>query len=247
MVGVVHGVGSVGAMMPFELLFAREPEPDVEFAEEDLEEPVAPKTSKASKPPKQSGGRPLLWLLVALLIGAGIYVAMEPEMLVDLAGSLLGESSPRPEVAVPPAPPAPKPPEVSAPIAAPPGAEAPVVNPPSAPEPMSPPVAAAPPTTSPPVLTAPAPQAPPAPTVATLPPLFGEGQQATVVADTLAPNAPIFLTVDSGGTRPGPTVRPGSTVTIMDGELHDNTWVYSVLTEEGARGWIPERRLKSKS
>jgi hypothetical protein len=234
-------------MTPFDLLFAREPEPDVEFAEEDLEEPVSPKTTKAGKPPKQSGGRPLLWLFVALLIGAVIYVAMEPEMLVDLAGSLLGESSPKPQVAVPPAPPAPKPPEVSAPTTTAPGAEAPVTPPPSTPAPMSPPVTAAPPSAAPPAPTAPAPLAPPALTMATLPPLFGEGQQATVVADTFAPNAPIFLTMDAAGMRPGPTVRPGSTVTVLDGELHDNTWVYSVLTEEGAKGWIPERRLKSRS
>jgi hypothetical protein len=78
-------------------------------------------------------------------------------------------------------------------------------------------------------------------------PLFGEGQQATVLADTFAPNAPIFLTMDVAGTRAGPTVRPGSTVTVLDGELHNNMWVYSVLTEEGARGWIAERRLKAKS
>jgi hypothetical protein len=78
-------------------------------------------------------------------------------------------------------------------------------------------------------------------------PLFGEGQQAMVVADTFAPNAPIFLTIDAGGTRSGPTVRPGSTVTVLDGELHNNAWVYSVLTEEGAKGWIAERRLRSKS
>jgi hypothetical protein len=77
-------------------------------------------------------------------------------------------------------------------------------------------------------------------------PLFGEGQRVTLPADPQTPGKTIFLTGDAAGTKPGPVVRPGAVLTVLDGELRDDAWVYSVRTQDGAKGWIPERRLKGK-
>ncbi len=41
-------------------------------------------------------------------------------------------------------------------------------------------------------------------------------------------------------------LRPGAIVTVLDGELLNNAWVYSVRTQEGEKGWIPERRLQAR-
>jgi hypothetical protein len=57
-----------------------------------------------------------------------------------------------------------------------------------------------------------------------------------------APGA-VSLTTDVEGMHPGTSVPPGSTLTVQDAELHNNVWVYSVRTDDGATGWIPETKL----
>ena len=91
------------------LFFARQPEPDLEFTEEELEQTTNTRSSSPMKSPKKSGGRPVLWILLLALIGGGAYVAMEPEMVMDWVNQLLGETpAPQPpQMAARPAPPAP--------------------------------------------------------------------------------------------------------------------------------------------
>jgi hypothetical protein len=93
-----------GGPLAWSLLFARQPEPDLEFTEEELEQTTNIRSSSPMKPPKKSGGRSLIWILLLALIGGGAYVAMEPEMVTDLVGPLLGESPepPPPAVAIKP-------------------------------------------------------------------------------------------------------------------------------------------------
>jgi hypothetical protein len=77
-------------------------------------------------------------------------------------------------------------------------------------------------------------------------PRFAEGQRARVSADPAAPAAPLALRGDAAGTIPGPPLAEGAVVTVLDGELIANAWVYSVKTQDGARGWIPEAYLTER-
>lgn len=253
MLAVAGGPSVTGRPWMWTLFFARQPEPDLEFTEEELEQTTNVRASAPMKSPKKSGGRPLVWLLVLVLVGAGAYVAMEPEMITDLLGSLLGESpmppsqppmagrpAPAPGVtpgqpapATPPAPPAPSPhASTTAPATA---------STPPPPAPPAPPAASpAPPAPLPPI-------APPAPaSAAAATPLFGEGQRVTAMLTTATPGDMVTLMQDAAGTKPGPAVRPGVTLTILDGELQPSGWIYLVRTDEGAKGWIPEKQLRLK-
>lgn len=212
------------------LFFARQPEPDLEFTEEELEQTTNTRSSSPMKSPKKSGGRPVLWILLLALIGGGAYVAMEPEMVMDWVNQLLGET------------PAPQPPQVAtrpAPIAQPapasPDAPAPIPTVPQASAPMT----STPPPTSP-IASAPA-SAP-----ASLSPMFGEGQRVTVAADPALAGGMITLSQDPAGTKPGPAVQPGTGLTILDGDLQQNGWVYSVRSDDGVKGWVAEKRLRLK-
>jgi hypothetical protein len=76
--------------------------------------------------------------------------------------------------------------------------------------------------------------------------MFAEGQKVTVTSDPTAPGEGIPLSMDSSGAKPGAIVKPGVTLTVLDGELQGNSWVYSVRTDEGMKGWVPEKRLRLK-
>jgi hypothetical protein len=122
-------------------------------------------------------------------------------------------------------------------------------GPPSAP-PVSPPTVAQPPSEvapSPPPAPEPPPSAPlippPAPPPNVPTPLFSEGQRVTLKPDSSSPTGSISLTGNAEGTRPGPTIRAGSTLTVLDAELQNNVWIYSVRAETGVRGWVAENRL----
>ena len=241
------------------LFFARQPEPDLEFTEEELEQTTNTRSSSPMKSPKKSGGRPVLWLLLLALIGGGAYVAMEPEMVMDWVNQLLGETpAPQPpQMAARPAPPAPiaqpapATPDAPAPIPAGPQASAPM---PATPSPTSPMASAPAPvgtpaapgaTPAPPAMPAsPAMTAPPA--LAALAPMFGEGQRVTVSVDPAVAGGTLTLFQDPAGTKPGPAVRSGTGLTILDGDLQPSGWVYSVRTDDGAKGWVAEKRLRLK-
>ncbi len=215
------------------LLFAREPEPEVEFTEEDLDEPVSPRSSSPKKPKRSSGGRPLFWVLLLILAGGVTYLSMEPDMLTDLLSPILGESTPQ-QVALPKPRPI-VPPRTDPPVAS------PVPSPsPAIPDP-TPPAPAMTPTPTPPGMVQPAMPVPLSPA-----PLYGEGQRVTVVLELGSPGGLIALSVDAAGTRPGSTIRPGTVLTVLDGELYNNSWVYAVRAEDGSKGWVAEKRLRLK-
>jgi len=205
---------AVGPLQTWNLLFARKPEPDLDFDDE-LEDPDE-RPSRGYYPRKSRKGpsSPLRWVLLLVILGGGAYLAMEPDALLDLIGQWMGESPPM--VAMPPAKPASRP------------QPAPPVTP--APVPPSPQTTSPGPTAS---LFAPT-------------PLFSQGQRVSVVPDPVPPGGSLSLSLDSAGTRPGPSVRAGTAVTVLDGELQNNVWVYSVRTEEGTTGWIAEKHLRPK-
>lgn len=223
---------------------ARQPEPDLEFTEEELDQTSATRPVSSMKPGKKSrGGRPLLWIFLLLLVGGIAYLAMEPERLADWLAPFTGDNAPeppavatKPKTAPPVAPP-------SAPMTAAP------TTPPSASEPAPPPGpptgAPSSPSAMPPSAVAPS-SAPTAPAVAVASPMFAEGQKVTVIGNPTAPAETIPLSLDPAGTKPGPVVRPGVTLSVLDGDLQAGGWVYSVRTDDGVKGWIAEKRLRLK-
>src|SRR5262245_2473867 len=109
---------SVGNPLNWSLLFARQPEPDLEFTEEELDQTTATRPSSSMKPKKSKGGRPLLWVLLLMLLAGVGYLAMEPAQLAEWLAPFLGENAPQPPpVAMrpKPVPPAPAPPAAPAP------------------------------------------------------------------------------------------------------------------------------------
>ena len=77
-------------------------------------------------------------------------------------------------------------------------------------------------------------------------PMFGEGQKVTAIGNPTIPAEMIPLSLDPEGTKPGPVVRPGVTLSVLDGDLQPTGWVYSVRTDDGVKGWISEKRLRLK-
>lgn len=225
---------------------ARQPEPDLEFTEEELDQTTATRPVSAMKPGKKSrGGRPLLWIFLLLLVGGIGYLAMEPEQLADWLAPFTGDSpSEPPAVATRPKP---APPTVPPPA---PPADAPA-TPPSASDTLPPPVAPTGPSGAPtippstPSSMAPA-TTPTAPPVTVASPMFAEGQKVTAIGNPTAPAETIPLSLDPAGMKPGPVIRPGITLNVLDGDLQPGGWVYSVRTDDGVKGWIPEKRLRLK-
>lgn len=244
MVALAGNMTLVWSSFNWTLLFARQPEPDLEFTEEELDQTSTMKTGGPVSPRKKSGGgSSILWVLIIALVGGIAYVSMEPEMLTEWLRPYLGESTP-PPMAMKPKPSAP------APVAPPVPASQAVASPNNG---ASPPLA---PATSPSVTVTPAAPAvippsqtaarPTAPVAPSSDPMFSEGQKVTVTADDTAPggNTPLFA--DSSSNKPGPIVRPGVSLTIMDGDLQPVGWMYLVRTDEGAMGWVSEKRLRLK-
>lgn len=250
MFAIAGGPSFVDSPLNWSLFFARQPEPDLEFTEEELEQTTTIRSPSPMKPPKKSSGRPLLWVLVLIVIGAGAYVAMEPEMITEYVGPLLGESpapQPPPPVAQKPAPPAPPVPATQPQTtASTPPHEAPVEVPQAA-APTQAPVPA--PLSSQPTPTASAPiQTPPpsvpVPITASPTPQFSEGQRVSVLADPMNAGGKVVLAQDAEGIRPGPAIPPGTALTILDGDLQAGGWVYSVRSDFGTKGWLAEKQLK---
>jgi len=232
-------VGNMTSVLnPFDLTlhFARQPEPDLEFTEEELDQTITTKSRGPMPSPKKSGGggRPILWVLLLALVGGLAYVAtMEPEMLEEWLSPYLGESTPPPVAMIPkPLAPAPVAPPTPAPQAAPsPSHEA------SAP--LAPPA-------SPASSVTPQPQTAARPVVTSLDPMFSEGQKVAVTTDDMTAGGGIPLFADSSSSKPGPIVRPGASLTVMDGDLQPSGWMYFVRTDEGLKGWVSEKRLRLK-
>lgn len=257
MFAIAGGPSFVGSPLNWNLFFARQPEPDLEFTEEELEQTTTIRSPSPMKPPKRSSGRPLLWTLVLVLIGAGAYVAMEPEMVMDYIRPLLGESpatQPQPPIARKPAPPKAAPPAPATQPQAATSAPSPAapVEVPQAAAPTPVPVPETSPTTPMPSASAPTPAPQSTASVSVTPiaasptPLFSEGQRVSLLADPTNPGAKVSLAQDAEGTRPGPAIPPGTTLTILDGDLQADGWVYSVRSDYGTKGWVAEKQLQLK-
>ncbi len=228
------------------LLFASQPEPDLEFTEEDLDESMPPPAPQMNSP-KRSGKKPLLWILLLLLVGGVGYVAMDPDGAMQLVEPYLGGGAEpaQPVIQKPPV-------KAQAPKQAPTVAP-PVVADNSTPAPADVPAPSS--AMSAPAIPAPAMPAlqpaasapkPAAPTVRVAGPLYAEGQRVTVIADPTRPKSPIPLFVDAVGTKTSTTVLAGATLTILDGDYQKRGWVYSVRAQDGRKGWVPERSLRLK-
>jgi len=223
---------------------ASQPEPDLEFTEEDLDEAVPPPAPPMNAPKRSKKG-PFLWILLLLLVGGIGYVAMDPDAAMQLIQPYLdgGTDTSRPVAQRPPAP-APKPASAPAPAPAPSVAPPAVVDSAPAPVEAPAPIPAPAPTAAVPT---PAPSVKPAPApVRIAGPLYAEGQRVMVIADPSRPKSPMPLFVDSVGTKTSTTVPASTTLTILDGEYQKNGWVYAVRTQDGRKGWIPERSLRLK-
>ena len=245
MAALVGNLTSVWNPFNWTLHFARQPEPDLEFTEEELDQTITTKARGPMNPRKKSGGgRPLLLILLLALVGGIAYVAtMEPEMLTEWLSPYLGESTPPPIAMKPkPSPPAPVAPPAPAPQAPPSPSSGPSAPLAPAPSPATTAAPAAPAVVPPPQTAA----RPAAPVVPPLDPIFSEGQKVTVTVDEMAPGGSIPLFADSSSSKPGPIVRPGGSLTIMDGDLQPSGWMYLVRTDEGAKGWVSEKRLRLK-
>jgi hypothetical protein len=246
MAELVGNLTVAGNPLQWSLLFARQPEPDLEFTEEELDQTTATRPISPMKPGKKSGGgRPMLWIFLLLLVGGIAYLAMEPEQLADWLAPFTGDSTPEPAPIASrskPMPPAVYPPASTAtPPATPPAASEGMPAPatPTAPTSAAPQGQSAPPSPA-----TPAP-APPAGTVVSSP-MFAEGQKVTAIGNPTIPAETIPLSLDPAGAKPGPVVRPGVTLSILDGDLQPTGWVYSVRTDDGVKGWIAEKRLRLK-
>jgi hypothetical protein len=202
------------------LFFARQPEPDLEFTEEDLTD-AAPQSSPPMKSPRPSNRRPILWLFLLAILGGLAYIAMDPDMVMRVLEPYLGENETAPARSAPP----------------PQAKQAPAVSP-------APPVRTEPATPLSPAGSTPMTQARGPSSAPTPGPLFGEGQKVTAVPDPARPNAPVLLFTDAARTKPGPSVAAGSSLTVLDGELQTFGWIYSVSTEDGREGWVAEKHLK---
>jgi len=226
---------------------ARQPEPDLEFTEEELDQTTATRPVSAMKPGKKSrGGRPLLWIFLLLLVGGIGYLAMEPEQLADWLAPFTGDSPSEPPAVATrpkPAPPTVPPPTPPADAPAAPPAASEILPTPAAP--TAPSGAPTVPPSTPPSSMAPA-TTPTTPPVTVASPMFAEGQKVTAIGNPTAPAETIPLSLDPAGMKPGPVIRPGITLNVLDGDLQPGGWVYSVRTDDGVKGWIPEKRLRLK-
>lgn len=214
---------SIDAFPGWSIFFAKEPAPAADSNQPDMDKTVVlgPPGKRGPTPPSMKE-RILFLVLILIIVGAGGYLAVNPDVLMNLLGDAPGQPPP-PQMAPPvamPAPPAPVP--------------APAGNMP-APAPMPGAVPAAPAA----VGSIPMPAASPAATTISTP-MFGEGQQVSV-------SVPTPLTADSAGKMPGAaTAVPGSTLVVMDADLQNFSWIYSVRTEQGVTGWVAETNLVAK-
>lgn len=256
---------AVSSLPAWNILFAREPEPDLEVDEtvDDLDEtaPADDEGGDSQGPEDDKKPKMIKLVLLAAVAGAGLYVAIDPSILMGPAENPPPASAPPvPQAAQVPAtlpnpdasPMAVAPPTAMAP---PPAAQAPssVQSPqamPSIPAPDQPkstmPAMASAPSPAMPSAMPPAPPKP-APAASTgFSPLFSEGQPVVILADSTKPTGPVSLMADPGSSRPGPTVAANTSATVQDGELRNNSWVYSIRTPQGATGWISEKQLQAK-
>ena len=85
------------------------------------------------------------------------------------------------------------------------------------------------------------------PTITVPTPVFREGQEVELVQKSGQNTLSARLLSDASGTQPGPLVKVGETLNVLDGEMVGEGWVYKVRTQSGATGWVSEKSLRKKS
>ena len=75
-------------------------------------------------------------------------------------------------------------------------------------------------------------------------PQFGEGDTVTLSLNNSDSGSSMTLTSDAAGIKPGPRIKTGEVLTIIDGETVHQEWVYHISTLSGKRGWISEKHLQ---
>ena len=216
----------------WQIFFARQPEQDLEFSDDDLDEAVPPPAPPMNAP-KRSRKGPLLWVLLLVLLAGIGYVALDPDGAMQFLEPYLdgGRENTQPV------------PRNNAG-----NAQAPTIVPPKLVD-KGPPAAPESTSTSPaPVVPEPAaPAITPAPAfVNVAAPQFSEGQRVIAVSDPARPPSPVALLADAAGTHTSMTLSAGATLIVLDGDYQRTGWVYAVRTEDGRKGWIHERSLKLK-
>jgi hypothetical protein len=78
-------------------------------------------------------------------------------------------------------------------------------------------------------------------------PLFKEGQKVLLVQQPGENTLSVTLLSNASGTQPGPLVKAGEILTILDGETVGEGWVYKVRTQSGATGWVSEKSIMKKT
>ena len=79
---LVGNIASAWSPFNWTLLFARQPEPDLEFTEEELDQTSTMNARSPMSPQKKSGGgSPILWVLVLALVGGIAYLSMEQDKI----------------------------------------------------------------------------------------------------------------------------------------------------------------------
>ncbi len=103
---LVGNLTSVGNPSQWTVLFARQPDPDLEFTEEELDQTTPTRATGPLSPHKKSkGSGPILWIFLSLLVGMAYLAVMKPEMLAVWLTPPLSELAPQPPVAAKLAPP----------------------------------------------------------------------------------------------------------------------------------------------
>ena len=87
---------------------------------------------------------------------------------------------------------------------------------------------------------------PSSPSPSTSIPKFGEGDTVTLSGSHIENSSSMTLTSDAAGRQPGPRVKIGEALTILDGEPINQQWVYQIRTSSGNTGWISEKHLQKK-
>lgn len=74
-------------------------------------------------------------------------------------------------------------------------------------------------------------------------PTFHENQEVSL-KDTLGRS---LLMGDPANITPGPIVKLGETLTILDGAYRPTGWIYQVRTQTGKTGWVSAEKLKTQT
>jgi len=85
------------------------------------------------------------------------------------------------------------------------------------------------------------------PAISVSTPLFKEGQKVLLVQKPGENTLSASLLSHASGTQPGPLVKVGEILTILDGEMVGEGWVYKVRTQSGATGWVLEKSIRKKT